>query len=588
LKYVPYTYESPSKWDKDVKNGIIYLYDNSVGVSPIRDLSMFRYFIDAKNASGTIDNYQFQPLKGDAQNIQRRIIPTITGRLHLSNTINTPINEAEIFSLYQADGNFTDLDITADYVTEANRALFIEYTPEGVTKELYCQKYFDGVSGLSSTVSYGGDRPQRLHYDFLGWVEKTNNDTYNWESNGSIRNEWTEENNECVDLTQYDLRNGSHTFIAVYSIHGYVVSYYMDDGSTPVRKWVERTQSESEPVTSVAISGSPVVFTSVVPWKDDSALPLKETYRFKGWRLSLDINDTKLYNNTTSRLTIDKNTSVYAVFAQESVYDNPLTPEEMIITQTGADTVEVTVPVERGTRGKLCFPSTIKWSPNDGTATTFKVTGLLGPSIEGNSAEERNVSNINWDGGNLSYLTQLTAVFFQGCGPNAAGPDYITEFQPYAFMQDDSLQYVDIPATLYKIGHNAFMRTPLGAAMDDLKNVYQFESTVFYQAFSGAESDSTFTVHISGKSIAGDTIDNLAGQLSSNAFNTSYIKNVVIGSRSAPVTRVVMSDGEDVFNSAIESITIYVTADVDQGTLGTRISRMCMSGANPNINFITV
>jgi hypothetical protein len=109
-----------------------------MGASPIRDLSMFRYFIDAKNAGGNIDSYQFQPLKVDAQNIHRRIIPTITGRLHLSNTVNTPINEAEIFSLYQADGNFTDLDITADYVTEANRALFIEYTPDGITKELYC------------------------------------------------------------------------------------------------------------------------------------------------------------------------------------------------------------------------------------------------------------------------------------------------------------------------------------------------------------------------------------------------------------------------------------------------------------------
>lgn len=595
-QYHKYTYTSESKWQKDTLNGIVYLYDTNMGPSPITNLDMFRRFIEDKDASGTIDQYQFQPLKGDVQNVQKRIIPTITGHLHVSNTENDPINEAEIFAYFQAAStqahpnspNFTELDITADYITEANRARFIEYAEDGSIKELYCQKYFPGVSGTSATIAYNGEVPRRLHYDFLGWVELTNNMDYDYELNRSIRNEWKTTDNECVDLSNYSLTAGSHTFIAVYSIHGYTISYYMDDGS-PVRVWNEMTQSEGSQVTSVAISGAPVVFTQVVPWKNDSALALKQTYRFKGWKLTPDVNDTKLYNNTTSRLMVDKDTSVYAAFEEESVYTTPLTASELLITQTGADTVSVTVPVGRGLRGKICFPSTINWSPNGGVPSTFKVTGLLGAAIEDDSAYMRNVpSSGGHDGGNLSYLTQLTAVFFEGCSGAAGAVDYITEFPEYCFYNDSALRYVDIPASLTTIQRNAFQQVPLSAAMNNLKNVYYFFGVVFYDAFSGAAGeDNNFTLHISNQIIAG-TPDNNAGNFGSNCFNSQYIKNIIIGSASQPVTRIACnSNANEVFNAAISSITVYVTPEVNQTVLESRLRGFCQSGANPEIVFIS-
>ena len=588
IQYYRYTYTSASQWQKDTLNGIVYLYDTSMGASPITNLAMFKQFIDDKNASGTIDNYQFQPLKGDVQNAQKRIIPTITGHLHVSNTAQTPINEAEVFAYYQKEGNFTDLDITADYVTEANRARFIEYAEDGSVKELYCQKYFEGVPGVSPQITFGADRPTRLHYDFLGWVEMVNDDPYDWEANRSIRNEWKNDDNECVNLNDYSLTAGSHTFIAVFSIHGYTVSYYMDDGS-PVRTWDELNQVESPQVTSVAVSGSPVVFTQVVPWKDDSQLALKQTYRFKGWKLSLDPTDTKIYNNTTSRLTIDRDTAVYAVFAEESVYDSPLTAEELIVTVTGAETVSVTVPVGRGLRGKICIPSTISYSPSGGTPSTYKVTGLLGAGIEDDSAYLRGASDID-DGGNLSHLTRLTAVFFEGCSGKSGAVDYITDLPEYCFCGDTSLVYVDIPDSLQRIMRNAFQGDPLSTAMNNTKHVYSLGGVVFYDAYSGtAGQDDNFTLYLGKEVIAGSAnndIGNLGGNCFDNASGISYIKNIVIGSAQSPVTRIYCSrTSQDVFAPNIQSIIVYVTSDVDREILGNLLSSFCVAGAAPSIDF---
>ena len=359
-------------------------------------------------------------------------------------------------------------------------------------------------------------------------------------------------------------------------------------GAHPAR--YRGNQTEGSQVTSVAISGAPVVFTQVVPWKDDSALALKQTYRFKGWKLTLDINDTKLYNNTTSRLMVDKDTSVYAVFEEESVYATPLTASELIITQTGADTVSVTVPVGRGLRGKICIPSTISWSPTGGTPSTFKVTGLLGSGIENDSAYMRGISEgqERFDGGNLSWLTRLTGVFFEGCSGNAGAIDYITEFPEYCFYKDASLRYVDIPASLTTIQKNAFQEVPLSAAMNNLKNVYYFFGVVFYAAFSGVSGeDNNFTLYLSNQLVSG-TPDNQAGNFGGNCFNSEYIKNIVIGSASSPVTKIACnSTVNNVFNAAISSITVYVTSSVDQTILENRLRGFCENGANPEIIFRT-
>lgn len=593
-----YTYD-PITWNEMLANGELYYKDTTKGESPIHDLSMFRYMCSTRDSNIPISQYYFRPLQKQEQAYQdanKKIVPTITGRMHISNTEQTPINEAEIFAYYQSADHFPELDITADYITAANRARFIEYMPDGTIHEFGTQKYFAGIAGTTETVTYSFDQPQRLHYDFLGWVVQSVADDYDWKANASIRNEWSKDSNQCVELSNYSLNGNSYTFIAVYSIHGYTITYMMDDGFTPVTYYPFGSSTQVQ-LTSLAVSGSYVTFSDITPWKDDSALSLYQTYRFKGWTLSTEPNAKVFTNTSNPRLSVDADTTVYAKFAEESVYDSPLTASELIVRRErqgegySNENVLVTVPVNRELQGKICIPSTLSWSPDvNGTPTTWKVTGLLGAGQETGSAEVRGITNMNTDGGNLSYQPKLTHVFFEGCKPNGNKPNYITAFPEYGFYSDPSLVYVDIPNNLGVIGNNCFQGVALGKDMADMKNIYAFNGVAFYDAFQRAatETNDEFTVYISSAAIS---IQNgIAGSLVNNCFDSSYIKYIIIGSRQNPVTAT-YSPGSIGTSSVFRSpakITVYVTSQVDTSDLRSRLQQASSMGSAQEIEFITV
>ena len=600
IQYTKYTGYDPITWSELLANGELYYKDPAKGDSPIHNLSMFKYMCDARdNTRVPISEYYFRPLQKQEQAYQdanKKVVPTITGKMHISNTEQTPINEAEIFAFYQNADHFPELDITADFITEANRARFIEYMPDGTIHEFGTQKYFAGIAGTTETVTYSFDQPQRLHYDFLGWVVQNVADDYDWKANTSIRNEWSKDSNQCVELSNYSLNGNSYTFIAVYSIHGYTITYMMDDGFTPVTYYPFGSSAQVQ-LTSLAVSGSYVTFSDITPWKDDSALSLYQTYRFKGWTLSTEPNAKVFTNTSNPRLSVDADTTVYAKFAEESVYDNPLTASELIVRRErqgegySNENVLVTVPVNRELQGKICIPSTLSWSPDvNGVPTTWKVTGLLGAGQETGSAEVRGITNMNTDGGNLSYQPKLTHVFFEGCKPNGNKPNYITAFPEYGFYSDPSLVYVDIPNNLGIIGNNCFQGVALGKDMADMKNIYAFNGVAFYDAFQRAatETNDEFTVYISSAAIS---IQNgIAGSLVNNCFDSSYIKYIIIGSRQNPVTAT-YSPGSIGTSSVFRSpakITVYVTSQVDTSDLRSRLQQASSMGSAQEIEFITV
>jgi hypothetical protein len=290
VTYQQYVYTNQSQWAKDVKNGLVYIYDTVKGPSPIKDLEMLHHFYtELDNSAIRYESYYFRPV-GNTQGA--KVIPTISGSLHVNNTEETRINEAEIFAYYQKNTHFPKLDITANYVTPANRARFIEYLPDGSIHEFGSQKYLPGIQGLSPIITYNYDTPTRLHYDFLGWsIEESS--TFDWEAKGSTHNDWMEKNvtpgerNNTVinvngtnktsaSLSDYTLEgeNVVYTFVAVYAVHGYTVTYMMDDGTTPVCKYNPITHEWDLPLTTIAVSGRNVEFSNEIPWKDDSALPL--------------------------------------------------------------------------------------------------------------------------------------------------------------------------------------------------------------------------------------------------------------------------------------------------------------------------
>ena len=596
-----YVYD-PVSWAKMVRNGEIYYKDSQKGESPLTNLDMFRYMCDQKDSTATtLQTYYFRPLLSQEQAYQdlRKLVPTITGRIHIHNADESlpAINEAEVFSFFQREDHFPLLDITADKIIAANRARFIEYMPDGSIHEFGTQKYFDGVAGTTSTVTYSFDQPERLHYDFLGWVVQSTNDTYDWEANGSVRNEWSRDNNQCINLSSYDLTSTSYTFIAVYSIHGYTITYMMDDGVTPATVYDFATQQEVQ-MTSIAVSGAYVDFADFTPWKDDSELPTFETYRFKGWRLTTE-DDARVFTNTsTPRLSVDMDTTVYAKFERESVYANPLTVNELIIQKDSniEDGVCVTVPVRRGLKGKICIPNQITWAAPGEAAKTWRVVKLLGPGAENDSATLRRVGNTDTDGGNLSYQPYLTHVFFEGCNPNDTKVCYITQFLQFNFYADPALRYVDIPDGLTTIGNNCFQNVALSAEMRDFKNVMNFNAVCFYSAFQRAseELNGEFELYVSASAFESN-IQYGSGSIGNNSFVSQYINYITIGSRQKPLTtsfnpNLLMSgnSSKNVFHSALKKMTIYVNSDVDQSAVTAAMQGACAAGGSLEITYITV
>ena len=598
ITYSPYTYTTLEQYTRDVKSGNLYLLDRTRQISPVKNLDLFRHLCERYDdpnvtiGAGNENEYFFCPLVIDGT---QKVMPTITGSMHISNTEQTKVNEAEIFSYYQRLDHFPKLDITADYIEPANRARFIEYLPDGSVHEFGTQKYAAGVSGLSPNVYYDTNKwdiPSRLHYDFVGWVLASAS-SIDWANNGSVNNNWMidnhtdtstpaqrttyviDENNISSpnNLLSYTLAgdNIEYTFVAVYAVHGYRITYHLDNGTgfyttNPI------TGEEDVLVTSVAISGQPVEFTALTPWKDDSALDVYETYKFKGWALEINPGDTSvLYNNTTRRLTVDRDTDVYAKFNRESVYANPLTADDLEIRRVDGsnDSVKITIKVDRRFRGKICLPSTVQYSFDPQVAaTTWKVVGLLGSAIEGHDVIRDITDGDDTDGGNLSYQPTLTHIFFAGCedantGTHKGTIDYIEEFPRYGFYRDTNLVYIDIPESLSIIGGNALQACPnlSPVYVSDFKNVYSFGIAGFYDSWSNAEPH-TLTLRLSAR------IFERIGGIGSNCFNTFQtefpLERVYIGSSSNPITEINNRLGSNSFHGGLTEIVAYYDMNANQ------------------------
>ena len=64
----------------------------------------------------------------------------------------------------------------------------------------------------------------------------------------------------------------------------------------------------------------------------------------------------------------------------------------------------------------------------------------------------------------------------------------------------------------------------------------------------------------------------MPGELLSNSFNSTSIKNIVFGSPTQRVDAIRFnSTANEAFSAALQSIVIYVTENVDQGLLSTRL-----------------
>lgn len=528
-----YEYTTPSQWAQDVKDGKVY-YVNGQGDSPITDLSMLDRFIeDVRNPDVPYLQAYFKPLTDLAGATTTKLVPTISGTLHVRNTSSTPIREVDIFNKYHNDAYFKDLDITADYVESAKRARFVEYAEDGSEIVHYVQKWDDQESSNAAICRYGAlTNPQRNHYDFLGWAidDGTKVGGLTWRERHSVNNDWTKASNDgkIVEPAAYSLdreenldENGNITFVAVFALHKYIMKYYMDDGSAFT--YNDGIHSEPVQVTSYVVAGQPITFTERIPYKDSSGLTdLTKVYHFDGWTSS--VTDEIIRPAGFQRA--QKDMDFYAHFTLESVYEHPLTENELLIktiTDSGSGEVlgtAVTINPACGLKGRICIPKEVKV---DGQ--TYNVISTLLNSIEEIDGTGKTVTSYT---SNLAS-TDLEAVFFKGCEvtPNDSA---MLEFSEGTFNGNPNLKHVDIPSSLTTVQNGCFQNCS-NLVITDFKNVFTFG---FAACNNMGSNKPGFDVHICAKAVEAMQGGNIRGY----AFWQCGMKTFTIGSTSDRATDI--------------------------------------------------
>lgn len=363
---------------------------------------MLKTFIDDFNRTtckigNTADPYTFRHIENDPVNETNKLLPIITGNLHVNNTESTKIKEIDLYDFYGATGRFDELTITAEYIDPCYRAKFIEYNTDGGITTHGWQR-----SATQKTIAYSGDKPERLYYDFLGWAY----DSEELRANQSIGTP------EDVVLgpdgltwvvgasnTTLTTPGETVTLVAVFRLTKWKISFIDGDGNPLINNADKNNPIPYWEFSTIEAITPPLA----VPSKNESDLPLYDCYKFMGYTTSPD--DANNYVDFGKAIYPVRDMAYYAQFEQVNVYDNPLPLEQLHWQRLSDGTIGVALNAKYERKGKVCVPSTLMI--ND---ISYDVTEILGSSLVDNLG----VSQTSGFTGTLN----LTHVFFQGTQDN--------------------------------------------------------------------------------------------------------------------------------------------------------------------------
>lgn len=490
-----------------------------------------------------------------------KFLPHIGGEIFIDNAITDPIDEYELYQIAQTytsqlAPDDTPLTICASHVNNACRAKFVEIK-DGVEETI--QIYRTNAAGVGSKVfpSKVINNLTRSHYDFRGWISKTDaesagdpelfsNGQINIANNGvvdvnspvlnySIVPNKTDENfvNGNTLLSDLTFTENGETYYAIYTIHNYNITYVLDPAAYEANPTDPTTHEVKLVISGYAIASNPA---TTIPYKIDDSLPLAKGWIFKGWGYKND-NQVRNLNNIYA----DKDLVLYPIFAVDNVYNNPI-PEsnlEYYIEPTNNEAYIRRVLVKYG--GKICFPATVT---DPATQRQCPVVSILNNLPEANGSQPKGstvpsvyaaneygitvqsgATKTDGSSNNLAENNAITHIFFQG--------NNIKEFGSNAFYLMLNLQHIDLPNSLLYIGDRCFNRC-IRLQISSLTTVKSIGAQAFIRTnLPRFERD--------GDNITGvDNVTDLVIDspnltlIGTNAFGYSGWRNIRIGSNNNP------------------------------------------------------
>lgn len=556
-----------AQWNAEKYDGVLYYKDTEI-TNPITNLDFFTQVCEQFDDDVTYPdktNFYFRDIYDDITDPQKKVIPLISGHIHVNNDASHPIDEERITNYYNTLEHFPKLEITANYITESYRATFVEYLEadeNNARKVLYTQKV--SKTAPTNKVTYYGETPSRNHRDFQGWMmvvkdTETAGDYQIRESDvrkaGSVLSAFDVASKKVysttglVGLNLADYPNGV-TFVAIYTVHQYPVYFYEYDYQTVFK---------NQPV--MINSGEYMHAPEGRPYKPiEGAGTLYRCYKFIGWTNSMS-GSTPL---DITRIRVQSEMRMYPLFEEDSVYNNPLTVDELLYSWNTVQKgwyVGIKQDVV-GKTAKICFPNTLTADGHE----NGPVIGVMGKTPQDGS------TNTN----GLFQNPNITHVFFQGMpGQDDERTCYLVTIGESAFQAIDgegsNLIYVDLPTTLTSIGNSAFAfcnlsmisELPTFAGLGN--NKIPMESAFINAAHVGPIDEWPNTLVLSG---------NIA-YIGSRIFSQAGWSNYIIGSKQAPLTQEIyqlyVENNAVIWNdrpSGIDyylpkKITIYASKNLD-------------------------
>ena len=517
-----YHYVDQDGWEADLKNSLVYTYNTEYThneEATITDLSLLDNLIaqyeDAKERGSTS---QFSNLTPSTN----ATMPTITGNLYVSNTTANKIKETDLTEIYKQ--YFPYLSISAKYVQESNVTKYVRiFADTGIIETIETLRSDNEHPLPPSNLN---SIPTRAGYDFIGWstdpegnhmllrYQKDYNTGFgSYVDIETSMNSFTFTDSVSV-LTLYAQYQEQRNVMVIYQDNTRIGAATIVNGSafknpTTIYKYVDNLIDSS-------------VEYSYLPYKDDSSLPLKQTYRFIGYSTTSDcaytINDQNqaIITNPPPE-NVDRDLTLYEVFMEDSVYNDILPGSYLTCVDSGigaAGDKQLRFNTD-GLKGKITLPATWK-DPN---------TGIVYTPVEFKS------EIINYD---------ITHIFFEpGSMINTFADDAFYVDRNYA--SNMKLKYVEIPNANSTVRARSFQNCI--SLFDDSKitenelvEFFSNISTIYSTAFTAiTPKNNTFATYATSGGFKDRTIYLLNSPfVGSQAFSTNFIKEVKIGGINNP------------------------------------------------------